>query len=324
MKKDDIIEKARQVIKIEADAVRALESRIGPEFEKAINLILKSNGRVIITGMGKSGLIGTKIAATLRSTGTASLFLHPAEAVHGDLGLVSKDDVVICISKSGNTDELTRIFPMFDDLGISIIAMTGNLKSALARRADVALDVSVAEEACPHDLAPTASTTAMLAMGDALAVALLISRNFTKEKFAFLHPGGSLGRKAALKIQDVMFTGDQIPKVSPDTALRDVIVEISAKQFGCTTVVDSNGVLLGIVTDGDLRRLLQQTYDIANLTARDIMSEQPKTVQQGGLASKARQLMELYSIMQVIVINDERKPVGVVHLHDLLEAGVDK
>lgn len=318
-----IIDGARQVIRIEAEAVQALEARIGQQFINAVALILKSRGRVIVTGMGKSGLVAGKIAATLRSTGTASVFLHPAEAVHGDLGLVLKDDVIICISKSGNTDELTRLFPIFKEIGVSIIAMTGNPKSALAKRADVYLDVSVKEEACPHDLAPTASTTAALAMGDALAVALLAKRNFSRENFAFLHPGGNLGRKLTLKIDDIMFTGKDIPKVNPESSIREVILEISSRRFGSTCVVDDNGKLCGIITDGDLRRLLEQTYEIAKVTARDIMNKRPKTIQMGELASTARSLMAQFNIMQVVVVDSENRPVGMIHLHDLLEAGVD-
>lgn len=318
-----IIEQARQVIRIETEAVQALEARIDQQFVNAVALIMKSRGRVIVTGMGKSGLVAGKIAATLRSTGTASVFLHPAEAVHGDLGLVLKDDVIICISKSGNTDELTRLFPIFKEIGVSIIAMTGNPKSALARRADVYLDVSVKEEACPYDLAPTASTTAALAMGDALAVALLAQRNFSRENFAFLHPGGNLGRKLTLKIDDIMFTGKYIPRVRPASSIREVILEISSKRFGSTCVVDDDGKLCGIVTDGDLRRLLEQTYEIANLSARDIMNKQPKTIRTGELASIARSLMAQFNIMQVVVVDPDSRPVGMIHLHDLLEAGVD-
>lgn len=323
-KNSALIDKARQVIRIESEAVQALEARIGAQFVKAVELILKSSGRVIVTGMGKSGLVAGKIAATLRSTGTASVFLHPAEAVHGDLGLVLKDDVIVCISKSGNTDELTRLFPLFKDIGVSIIAMTGNPRSALARRADVFLDVSVKEEACPYDLAPTASTTAALAMGDALAVALLARRNFSRENFAFLHPGGALGRKLTLKVDDIMFTGKYIPRVNPDSSIREVILEISSKRFGSTCVVDDHGKLCGIVTDGDLRRLLEQTYEIANFSAWDIMNKNPKTIRTGELASIARSLMTQFNIMQVVVVDPDDRPVGMIHLHDLLEAGVDK
>jgi len=316
------IEKGREVIRIEAEAIAHLEERIGESFAQAVNVILSCKGRVIVTGVGKSGIIAKKIASTLASTGTAALFLHPTEGIHGDLGMVLKDDVVLCISKSGNTEELSQLIPVFKRIGVPVIAMTGNPGSPLAERADMVLDVSVKEEACPYDLAPTASTTAALAMGDALAMALLERRHFTAEDFALLHPGGSLGKKLWLKIDDVMAMGEKVAKVGLDTPLKDVIVEITSKRLGGTGVVDNEGVLRGIITDGDLRRLLEKTQDVAHLRAKDIMTPNPKTVKAGVLAAVALKVMEDHKIMQVIVVDDHHVPVGMVHLHELLRAGV--
>lgn len=320
--KSDIIHCARQVLIKERDAIDGLIPRIGKDFEKAVSLILNSKGRVIVTGMGKSGIIAKKIAATLTSTGTSALFLHPAEGVHGDLGLVLKDDIVVCISKSGNTGELTRLFPIFKQIGVKIITLTGNTRSALASRSDVVIDVSVAEEACPNDLAPTASTTAALAMGDAIAVALLEQRNFKPEDFAFLHPGGSLGKKLTL-IDEIMFTGDKMPRVFESASMPKILLEISRKRFGCTCVVNREQKLVGIITDGDLRRLIKKQIELQNLKAFEIMNRSPKTIKIGSLAIEARKLMEHYNIMQVIVVDSDNKPAGIVHLHDILEAGIE-
>jgi arabinose-5-phosphate isomerase len=317
-----MIETARRVLRIESDAVSALIDKVGSNFEKAVEIILHCKGRVIVSGIGKSGIVATKIAATLTSTGTAALFLHPTEGLHGDLGLVLKDDVVICVSKSGNTGELTRLFPVFRRIGVPIITLTGNLRSALAERSDVVIDVGVTTEACPNNLAPTASTTAALAMGDALAVALLEKRNFKPEDFAFLHPGGSLGKKF-INIDDVMFTGDNVPKVHTDVKLREVILEITRKRFGGTCIVDNDGRLAGIITDGDLRRLMQKPFDFNGLRARDIMNAHPHVVMEGSPAGKALELLENFNIMQLIVVNTDQLPVGMVHLHDLLEAGIE-
>ena len=285
-------------------------------------MLARCNGRVIISGMGKSGIIGRKIAATLTSTGTSAMFLHPAEGMHGDLGAVHKDDVVICISKSGDTSELFQIFPVLKRIGVPIISLVGNRRSRIAERSDIVLDVSVKEEACPFNLAPTSSTTTALVMGDALAVALLEKRNFNAEDFALFHPGGSLGKKLSMKIDDVMFTGDRIPKVTEDLPLEKVIFEITSKRFGSTCVLDKDEKLTGIVTDGDVRRLVEKTKDIWNLKAKDVMSKYPKTVNIGTMASDALKLMTDFSIMQVIIIDDENHPKGIVHIHDLLEAGI--
>lgn len=320
--KETSIEIGQRVIRIEAAAVAALAERIGDSFAKAVKLIYQSKGRVILTGMGKSGIIAQKIAATMTSTGTAALFMHPADAMHGDLGLVLKNDVVICITKSGNTDEISRLIPVFKRLAVPVITMTGNLRAAIAEKSDIVLDISVTEEACPHDLAPTASTTASLALGDALSVALLAQRNFSPEEFARLHPGGALGRRLLLRLEEVMFTGEKIPVVNEANSLKETIFEITAKRFGCTAVVNPNGILSGIVTDGDLRRLFARTSDFDSLTARDVMSLNPKTAKPEDLARVAFRMMENHNIMQIIIINPANRPVGMVHLHDLLEAGL--
>ena len=311
-----------KVITSEAAAISALAKKIDDSFVKAVDMLYNCRGRVIISGIGKSGIIAQKIAATLTSTGTAAMFLHPAEAVHGDLGMVLKDDVVICISKSGHTDELSRLLPVFKQINVPIIAMTGNLRSALAEKSDVVLDVSVPEEACPYNLAPTTSSTAALVMGDALAVALLKRRNFSADDYAFLHPGGSLGKRLLLRVHEVMFCGDKIPVVKQDATLKEAILEISSKRFGSTCVVDSTGVLVGIITDGDLRRLLTQTSDIWNIKVEDVLTKNAKTISKEELAISAYRLMEEYNIMQIVVVDEQHKPMGMVHLHDLLEAGI--
>lgn len=316
------IEKGKDVVRIEATAVRALESRIGPEFAKAVDLIFNCTGRVIITGVGKSGIIARKIVATMNSTGTAAVFLHPSDAVHGDLGLVRGDDVVICVSKSGNTAEMSTLVPMFKRLGVPIISLLGNARSRLAHDSSVVLDASVEEEACPHDLAPTASTTATLVLGDALSIALLDRREFSKEDFALYHPGGTLGKRLLLKVDELMVTGEGIPRVRENVPMRDAIVEISSKRLGCTCVLAADGTLAGVITDGDLRRLLQKGLDINAISAGEAMTRHPKTAKAGVLAVTALQQMESYNITQLIVVNHGNRPVGVVHLHDLVKAGL--
>ncbi len=312
----------REVIRKEAQSIIELEDKINEDFARAIELLAKCTGRVIISGMGKSGIIARKIAATLTSTGTAAMFLHPAEGMHGDLGAVHKDDVVICISKSGDTTELFQIFPVLKRIGVPIISITGNRRSRIAERSDVVLDVSVKEEACPFNLAPTSSTTAALVMGDALAVALLEKRKFSAEDFAQFHPGGSLGKKLTMKIEEIMFTGDRIPRVHEHTSLEKVIFEITSKRFGSSCVLDENQQLSGIITDGDIRRLVEKTKDIWNLQAKDVMSQHPKTVKIGTMAADALKLMTDFSMMQVIIVDDENYPRGIVHIHDILEAGI--
>jgi len=318
----DVIEEGRRVVRIEAKSITELERRINADFARAVELILSCKGRVIITGVGKSGIIARKIVATMNSTGTPAMFLHPSDAVHGDLGMVRKDDVVVCISKSGNTEELSSLLPMFKRLGVPIVSLVGNLQSMLAQESTVVLDASVEEEACPHDLAPTSSTTVTLVLGDALAIALLNKRQFSKEDFALYHPGGMLGKRLLLKVDELMVKGDAIPRVGLDVLLRDAIMEITTKRLGCTCVVNADGTLAGLITDGDLRRLLQKTNDISNIKAADVMTRKPKTLSPGTLAVVAIQEMESYNITQIVIVDDRSHPVGVIHLHDLVKAGL--
>ena len=322
MTKEEIIAKGKEVIRIEAEAVANLSSSINDEFVAAIEVMAGCKGRVVFTGMGKSGLIARKIVATLNSTGTAAIYLHPTDALHGDLGMVRKDDVVILISKSGDTQEISNLLPMLKRMNVKLIAMAGSRDSRLGRECDIFLNIDVKEEACPHDLTPTASTTATLAMGDALAVALLQKRNFTAEDFAFFHPGGSLGKRLSLEIKELMIKGDNVPVVKKDTSIKDTILEITSKRLGATCVVDNNGILTGIITDGDLRRLLERTLDIKDLTTKDIMTRKPKVLKENYLASFALQQMENYKITSLVIIDDHNKPVGIIHLHDLINLGL--
>jgi arabinose-5-phosphate isomerase len=317
-----VMEKGKRVVRVEAAAVSELESRINGEFARAVELILGCPGRVVITGVGKSGIIARKIVATMNSTGTPSVFLHPTDAVHGDLGIVRREDVVICLSKSGNTPELSALLPLFQRLGVPIISLVGSMDSPLARASSVAIDASVLEEACPHDLAPTSSTTAALVIGDALAITLLEMRDFSKEDFAFFHPGGTLGKRLLLKVDELMTSGAEIPRVRGDVPLRDAIVEMTSKRLGCTCVVRDDGSLDGMITDGDLRRLLQKTSDISALTAGMVMTRNPKTAKQGTLAVVVLQEMESHNITQIIVVDAASRPVGVIHLHELVKAGL--
>ncbi len=319
-------DQAKRVLRIEAEAIAALINRIDDRFEQAVNMILDCEGRVVVTGMGKSGLIGKKIAATLASTGTPALFLHPAEGIHGDLGMVTRGDTVIALSNSGETEELARMLPSLKRLGIRIIALTGNIESTLAKNSDVVIDVGVQEEACPLGLAPTASTTATLAMGDALAVALLEQRGFKEEDFACFHPGGSLGKKLLLRVRDLMHTGDAVPIVSEETLIKDAIYEISSKKMGITAVLDADGRLVGVISDGDLRRWMERTEksgeNLLTKKAKDIMTRNPKVANKDALAAQAVSVMEKNSITCLLVSDSTRKPEGVIHLHDLLKAGV--
>lgn len=312
----------RAVLEIEARAVRALIDRIDDQFDHAVDLLYKCEGRVVVSGIGKSGVIGQKIAATLCSTGTPAIFLHASDGLHGDLGMMRSDDVVIWISKSGNSEEFEASLPIMKKMGVSIIAITGNMSSYLVKKSDATLDVSVAEEACPNDLAPTASTTATLAMGDALAIAVLKKRKFSREDFAYLHPGGSLGKQLFLKIDDLMYTDENIPVVSRKSTFSDVILEMNKKRFGSTCVVNEDGSLAGIITDGDLKRILTKDVNIKGLTAEKVMSKNPKTVKKGTLAAKAMHIMKSYNIMQIIITGDDSIPLGIVHLHDLLNEGL--
>ncbi|MEX2189757.1 MAG: KpsF/GutQ family sugar-phosphate isomerase [Bacteroidota bacterium] len=319
---DSSIEKGREVIRIEAEAVAALVSRIDANFAKAVELIYQCKGRVIVTGMGKSGLVARKIVATMNSTGTSAIFLHPSDAVHGDLGMVRKEDVVICISKSGDTEEIREIMPLLRRMGVSIIAMIGSMRSHLGKESDIVLDISVKEEACPHDLAPTASTTATLAMGDALAVALLEKRNFTKEDFAMFHPGGNLGKQLLLKVEEIMVSGKDVPAVRESATLSEAIYSMTSGRLGATCVVNDQGALTGIITDGDLRRLLGRMTNVTNVFAAEVMTKNPKAIRKGLLAVVALEDMERYSISQLVVVEEHHKPVGMIHIHDLVKAGL--
>jgi len=321
---NEILKTGRDVIRIEANAVANLEKSINEDFVKAVNVIYKAKGRVVLTGVGKSGLIARKIVATLNSTGTAAIYMHPTDALHGDLGMVRKEDVVIIISKSGSTDEFSRLLPMFKRLGVKIIAMSGNPDSLLVRESDILLNISVKEEACPHDLAPTSSTTATLVMGDALSVALLQKRGFTAEDFALLHPGGSLGKRLSLKIDEIMTKGEGVPIVKENATIKDIIIEMTGKRLGITCVVNKAGKLAGVITDGDLRRLLEKTMDVKDLVATDIMSKNPKVTDKDYLASFALQLMENHKITSLIIADKEKKPIGIVHLHDLVNLGLQR
>ncbi|MEJ2470333.1 MAG: KpsF/GutQ family sugar-phosphate isomerase [Desulfuromonadales bacterium] len=319
-----IIASARRVIKIEAEAVDALAERLDEHFTKAVAMILACTGRVVVTGMGKSGLICQKMAATMASTGTPAIFLHPAEGVHGDLGILMKNDVVVAVSNSGETEEITRILPIIKRMGLPLIAMAGNPTSTLARAGDVFLDISIREEACPLQLAPTASTTATLALGDALAVALLQERGFREEDFALYHPGGALGKRLLLRVEDLMHVGEDIPKVTIKTPLKDALYEISSKKLGITGVVDDQGELVGVFSDGDLRRKIEQGIEVLNKPICAIMSANPKRILRTNLAAKALQRMEEHKITSLFVFEteDNRVPIGIIHLHDLLKAGV--
>jgi len=320
---DALIESGRRVVGIEMQALLALQSRIGPAFAHACQELLACRGRVICTGMGKSGHIATKIAATLASTGTAAFFLHPGEASHGDLGMVKDLDVVLALSNSGETEEILTIVPALKRQGNRIVAMTGRPDSRLARLADVHLDASVPEEACPLGLAPTSSTTAALVLGDALAVALLEARGFTAEDFARSHPAGSLGRRLLLRISDVMHSGDGVPRVSADATVSQALVEMSRKRLGMTAVVDAQDRLLGVFTDGDLRRALDDIQlDLRTLPVKALMGHSPKTIGPDHLAAEAAHLMEEHKINALVVVDEDQRVVGALNIHDLLQARV--
>jgi arabinose-5-phosphate isomerase len=322
MSRQSIIDKGKSTIRIEAAAVADLEARIDERFARAVEVMYACRGRVVVTGMGKSGIIARKIVATFNSTGTPALFLHPSDAVHGDLGMVRSEDVAVCISKSGDTAELLNLIPLLKRGGIPIVAMLGNTASKIAQLSDVVLDVSVREEACPHDLAPTSSTTATLAFGDALAIALLDLRNFTAEEFAMYHPGGNLGKRLLLRIGELMVKGDAVPTVKEDIPVRDAILEMTSKRLGATCVVGTDGRLAGVITDGDLRRLLQKTTDVTHISAGMAMTKHPKTISADTLAAVALQEMEAHNITQLIVVDAGNRPIGMVHLHELVKAGL--
>jgi arabinose-5-phosphate isomerase len=318
----DLIALGRGALSIEADAVNAVAARLGPEFANACRVCLACAGRVVVIGMGKSGHIANKIAATLASTGTPSFFVHPAEAVHGDLGMITPDDVVIALSNSGETSEVLALVPVLKRLGVRLVALTGNPASSLARASDVHLDVSVPAEACPLNLAPTASTTATLAMGDALAVSLLRLRGFTEADFARSHPGGSLGRRLLLHVEDVMHVGDEIPRVGPDDTVSAGLLEMSRKGLGMTGVVDATGRLLGVFTDGDLRRALDGRIDVHETPMHSVMTAPCRSIGPRELAVEAVLLMEKHRITALVVIDGDQIVVGALNVHDLLRAGV--
>jgi arabinose-5-phosphate isomerase len=319
---DDLRRLGRAVVEVEAREVAALDARIDDAFVRACRLILDCRGRVVVIGMGKSGHIGSKLAATLASTGTPAFFVHPGEASHGDLGMITADDVVIALSNSGETDEITTILPLLKRLGVPLVSLTGNPESTLARNASVHLDVGVAEEACPLGLAPTSSTTVALVMGDALAIALLDARGFTRDDFARSHPGGRLGRRLLLRIEDLMHTGDRVPRVEPDTPLADALVEMTNKGLGMTAVVDADDRVVGVFTDGDLRRTLDHGVDVHRTRMHQVMTAGGRSVRREQLAAEALALMEAHKINALLVTDGEQRLVGALNMHDLLRAGV--
>lgn len=318
----NITDLAKEVLDIESDAILRLKNGIGENFEKAIELLYACRGRVIVSGMGKSGHIGKKIAATLSSTGTPSYFLHPAESTHGDSGIITRDDVIIAISNSGETKELLNLLPLIKRFGVPMIAMTGGLNSTLSKTGEVTLDISVEKEACPLNKAPTASTTAALAMGDALAVCLLEKRGFSEEDFLVFHPSGALGKGFLYSVSELMITGDRLPLAKEDDRFADVIELISIKKLGMAIVTDKNGIMSGVLTDGDIRRALIKYKEVKDLTVKEVMTVNPKTILPTELAAKALHLMEKYSITALAISDENGLPVGVVHIHDLLKAGV--
>ncbi len=318
----DILKTAKEVLAIEASSISMLIKRLDKSFEEAINILYNCKGRVIVTGMGKSGLVGKKISATFSSTGTPSSFLHPAEGTHGDSGVLTKEDIILSISNSGETSELLQLLPLVKRFGIKMIALTGKLSSTLARKSDVTLDISVEKEACPHNIVPTASTTVTLALGDALAVCLLKKRNFSPEDFFMFHPSGSLGKKLFWKVEDLMIKGAKLPLIKAEYTFKNSISLISEKGLGMAIVTDDLGRLEGILTDGDIRRTVQKYDNISGLTVKDVMTQKPKTVKKDDLAAKALQLMEKHSITSLAIISEDGYPEGIIHIHDLLKAGV--
>ena len=322
MNPSKLLDLARAVLENEADSVRTLSGRLNEGFVQACTFLLQCKGRVVVTGMGKSGHIGNKIAATLASTGTPAHFVHPAEASHGDIGMVTDQDIVIAISNSGTTAEVVSILPILKRKGVSLIALTGNKSSPLAKEANAHLDISVSEEACPLGLAPTTSTTATLVMGDALAMALLEARGFTAEDFAFSHPGGNLGRRLLLKVSDIMHSGDDIPQVVEHTTVKDSLLEMSAKKLGMTTVTNESGKVCGVFTDGDLRRFLDSNHDLNETPIRDVMTSSFRSVGSNSLATEAARIMEDNEIYTLLVIGEDDDFQGIITMHDLLKANV--
>ncbi len=319
--KRSVLDSARRVLDIEEKSLSAVGSRLGEEFVKAIQILSSCEGRVVFAGMGKSGLVCRKIAATFASTGTPALFVHPAEGGHGDLGMLMRGDLLVAVTYSGETEEIVRLLPAVKRLGIPIICMTGVKESRMAKRADAVIDISVKEEACPLGLAPTASTTVTMALGDALAVALLELRGFTEADFALFHPGGALGRKLKI-VMDIMHTGDDIPVVTDNTKMKEALFEITSKKLGFTTVVDGKSNLVGMITDGDLRRLMEKEEDVFSLLAGQVMMKDPRRIEENALAARALQVMEQFEITSLVVVDGNGRTVGVIHLHDILKAGI--
>jgi len=319
---NELIQSAQRTIRYEIEAVEGLLAHIDADFVRACEMILASKGRVVVLGMGKSGHVGKKIAATLASTGTPAFFVHPAEASHGDMGMITRDDIILALSNSGTTAEIVTLLPLIKRLGIQLISVTGNPESTLAKTAEVNLDVRVAQEACPLNLAPTSSTTAALVMGDALSIALLEARGFTAEDFAFSHPGGALGRRLLLKVENVMHAGPDLPQVQRGTSLKLALMEMTRKGLGMTVVLESDGRLAGIFTDGDLRRTLDREIDLRTALIDDVMTPRGKTARPEMLAAEALKIMEDHKIGALTVIDEDSRPIGALNMHDLLRAGV--
>lgn len=317
-----MLERAKEILLKEAEAVQGLVEHLDESFIQAVETILNCKGKVIVTGMGKSGLVGRKLVATFNSTGTPSMFLHPAEGLHGDVGILQKDDLVIAISKSGNSDELDRLYPLIDRLGIPIVAITGGKESSLAHRALIVLDASVKEEVCANDLAPTSSTTAALALGDALAVVVQEERGFSVEDFSLLHPAGTLGRRLNTRVRDLMHSGDDLPLVSENAPVKEMIVVMTNKRLGSALVTDDSGRLVGIFTDGDLRRLVEASSDFMERKSGQVIGGDPKQIDGEALAEKALRIMEENKITALVVLDDDRRPVGLIHVHDLLQSKI--
>lgn len=319
-----MLERAKKVFAIEADSILKLQDRLDENFIQAVNMLLACSGKVIVTGIGKSGIIGRKIASTFACSGTPAFFLHPAEGMHGDIGMMSQDDVVLAISNSGETDEVLKVLPVVKRMGLPLIVLTGNAESVLARNGDVVLDIGVTEEACVLNLVPTASTAATMAMGDALAITVLERRGFKEEDFALLHPGGALGKKLLLRVEDLMHVKDAVPMVSQDDSMSIALIEMTSKRLGITGVCDTDGNFTGVITDGDLRRNLEKRSDVLAKKARDVMTLSPKTITKTALAATALRLMERHAITSLFVLSESvpKKVEGLIHLHDILKAGV--
>jgi arabinose-5-phosphate isomerase len=317
----DLLEIARKVISIEVEAVEHLLEELDENFINAVEMIHDCKGRVIVTGLGKSGAVGRKVAATLASTGTASYFLHASEGIHGDLGIVNKEDVIICLSKSGNTDELFKLIPVFKRIGAKMIAITANPDSALGKHSDIVLSIGKKEEACPYDLAPTSSTTAMTVLGDALAITLLKKRNFTEEDFSFLHPAGTLGKRLLLKVEDLMESGNRVPFVQEEEKMKQAVLEMASKR-GICVIVKPDKKIVGVITTGDLNRLVERIEQFFHIPVTEVMNRSPKITSTGTLAYTVYKKMEQFRVIAMPVIDEEKKLVGVIHLHDIMRAGI--